>query len=343
MLRSYAVWALAGLVALPADFSLPPPQATGTKASLRGLSAIDDRVVWASGTGGTVMRTVDGGAHWSLISVPDASKLDFRDIEAFDRDSAIIMSSGPGNASRVYRTEDGGKTWKMAFENPDSSGFFDAIAFWNRKDGLLLGDPVDGRFALFRTSDGGRSWNRLIGLPAANSGEGAFAASGTALSVGPRWRAWFATGGVRGARVFRTSDGGRSWLAAQTPLRHDAESAGIFSLAFAHDGLHGIVVGGDYRKPDDATATAASTIDGGVTWTLSAAPPSGYRSGMCLYDRTHAFAAGPSGADTSSDSGATWTYVGGPGYHACAVAGHQIWFSGSDGKITSLQIGALSH
>jgi photosystem II stability/assembly factor-like uncharacterized protein len=248
------------------------------------------------------------------------------------------MSSGPGAASRVYRTEDGGRTWKLSLENPDPSGFFDAIAFWNRKDGLLLGDPVGNRFILYRTSDGGRSWIRLTALPAANPGEGAFAASGTALAVATGGRAWFGTGGVHGARVIRTTDGGRSWQAAETAIRHDAESAGIFSIAVMPDGIHAIAVGGDYRRPDDPAATAAYTTDGGATWTLSTAPPSGYRSGVCFHDRTHAMATGPSGTDRSSDSGVTWTRSNGGGYHACVFAGLHVWFSGSEGRVTSLPV-----
>ena len=50
-------------------------------------------------------------------------------------------------------------------------------------------------------------------------------------------------------------------------------SAGIFSIAF-RDALHGIVVGGDYKKETDAIANVATTDDGGAAW--CAPRPSAY-------------------------------------------------------------------
>ena len=48
------------------------PQSSGATASLRGISAVDDRVAWASGTGGTFLQTTDGGATWHAAKVPGA-------------------------------------------------------------------------------------------------------------------------------------------------------------------------------------------------------------------------------------------------------------------------------
>ena len=61
-----------------------------TKASLRGLSVVNEKVIWASGTGGTVIRTIDGGKSWKVMAVPGAEKLDFRDVEAFDAKTAYL-------------------------------------------------------------------------------------------------------------------------------------------------------------------------------------------------------------------------------------------------------------
>jgi photosystem II stability/assembly factor-like uncharacterized protein len=54
------------------------------KASLRGLCAVSAKVVWASGTRGTFLRTIDGGATWQVGTVQGAENLDFRDVDAFD-------------------------------------------------------------------------------------------------------------------------------------------------------------------------------------------------------------------------------------------------------------------
>src|SRR5262245_40492685 len=126
-----------------------------TTASLRGLSVVSEKVVWASGTGGTVIRTVDGGKDWSVMAVPGAETLDFRGIRAFDDKTAVIISSGPAEKGQahIYRTSNGGKTWQQAFEEKRAGIFFDAVAFWDRKHGIVLSDPVDGKFVLFTTDD----------------------------------------------------------------------------------------------------------------------------------------------------------------------------------------------
>ena len=93
-------------------------QTIDTKASLRGLSVVNEKVIWASGTGGTFLRTVDGGKIWTVGKVPDADKLDFRDVEAFDANTAYLLSIGDGENSRIYKTNDGGATWKLQFKKP---------------------------------------------------------------------------------------------------------------------------------------------------------------------------------------------------------------------------------
>ena len=121
-------------------------QDSGTTAGLRGIDSVDGNVAWASGTGGTVLRTVDGGQHWTRCATPDADKdggtLDFRGVQAWDAQTAIVMASGPGDKSRLYKTEDGCKTWKLLLKNTNPDGFFDAVIFWDRDHGFILGDPV---------------------------------------------------------------------------------------------------------------------------------------------------------------------------------------------------------
>jgi photosystem II stability/assembly factor-like uncharacterized protein len=209
------------------------PTTAPSQASLRGIHAVSDSIVWASGANSTVLRTLDAGTSWQTFAVPGAEGLDFRDIHAWDAQTAIVMSAGPGTKSRLYRTTDGGATWTLSHENKQEKGFFDSIAFWDRKRGILVGDPVDGRFTILITVDGGVSWKPAASqsMPPAAEGEGAFAASGTAIAVSRNGRAWFGTGGEKGGRVFSSTDWGRSWNVFQTPIRHDTASAGVFSLA----------------------------------------------------------------------------------------------------------------
>lgn len=303
---------------------------SGSTASLRGVSAASARVAWASGAKGTVLRTADGGTTWTALRVPD---LDFRDVEAFDAMHALIMSAGPGASSRIYETRDGGVSWRLLFENPDAKGFFDSIAFWDRRRGLIVGDAVEGRMTIFRTGDGGATWTRAETMPAANEGEGAFAASGTAVVVRRGGLAWFGTGGTGGGRVFRSTDWGRTWHAAQTPIRHDNASSGVFSVAF-RDARHGVVVGGDYAKPEEARDNIAFTADGGVTWTAaSGGRPGGFRSAVLFLRDGSLMTAGTGGADVSRDGGLSWTRSGERGYNALSRAGDTVWAVGPQGAI----------
>src|ERR1700752_1403918 len=283
---------------------------TGVSARLRGVSAVNDRVAWASGTSGTVLRTIDGGVSWQPLTVPGAGKLDFRDIDAVDERTAFVLSIGPGEQSRIYKTSDAGTTWMEQFVNRDPKAFFDAMAFWDAKRGIAVSDSVDGQFVILTTTDGGATWTRVPGtaLPPALPNEGFFAASGTNVAVLAPNHVWIGTGAAASSRVLRSKDGGRTWALAQTPVA-SGPSAGIFSIAFA-DATHGIVVGGDYKAESVANDNAAVTSDGGATWTLVKGL-SGFRS-VAAYrpdDATKIIAVGPSGTDVSTDRGKTWTSI----------------------------------
>src|ERR1051325_2341620 len=129
------------LVALAISFQLPTwtLQTSGVTARLRGISAVNRRVAWASGSGSTVLRTEDGGASWKKITVT-SDKLDFRDVDAIDEQTAYVLSIGNGDASRIYKTTDGGITWKLQFRSDDPKAFLDAMSFWDADHGLVIGD-----------------------------------------------------------------------------------------------------------------------------------------------------------------------------------------------------------
>jgi len=266
-------------------------QLSRTEESLRGVSAVSREVVWASGTHGTYLRTVDGGRRWMPGQVPDAGALDFRGVVAFSANEAFLMSSGPGEQSRIYHTADGGQHWELQFTNRDPKGFFDSIAFWDSTHGLVLGDPVPDeagklKFEVLLTDDG-KTWHRVSGtqLPVAMDGEGAFAASNSCISIlqsSPDTNIWFATGG-KVARVFHSPDRGRSWEVFDTPMIHGADSTGIFSIAF-RDAMHGVIAGGDYKRPNDDGPNLAVTDDGGKSWNLSRLRPLAFLS-AAVYDR----------------------------------------------------------
>ncbi len=298
------------LLLVPTILLLTAPQWTiqssGVTARLRGVSAVSDRVAWASGSGSTVLRTDDGGATWQRLTVT-TDAVDFRDVDAVDARTAYVLSIGNGPASRIYKTNDAGATWTLQFRNDDPKAFYDAMSFWDARHGIVIGDSIAGQFCILTTADGGRNWRRVpaSALPPALPSEGAFAASGTNIAVLGKSDAWIGMGAATKARVLRTHDRGRTWKIAETPLAA-AASAGIFSVAF-RDAKHGAVVGGDYTKEKDAVNNLAVTNDGGATWKLVKGL-SGFRSVVAYVPgmKTALLAIGPSGADYSVDDGRTW-------------------------------------
>jgi hypothetical protein len=307
-----------------------------TTASLRGIHNTGGGVAWASGTNGTVLRTEDGGYLWQTCAIPPgAEKLDFRGIQAFDENTAIVMSSGPGDQSRLYKTTDGCQTWKLLFTNPDKEGFWDAIKFSkDRSFGILLGDPVDNIFVVMLTFDGGSKWERQT-LRATQdiNGESVFAASNSSLLASYPGYRLFGTGGRGGPRIISLGAGPTDvyegdvsktkklpWSTSLSAERLNSSSAskssGVFSLAENHDGLDTMVaVGGDYTKPNDRNDTAWTSVfvnspDPKEMFGFHPAqiPPHGYRSSVA-YDPTQKLwiTVGPNGTDISRDDGRNWT------------------------------------
>ena len=309
-------------------------QTSGVKARLRGVSAVSDRVAWVSGANSTVLRTVDGGATWEKLTVT-SDTLDFRDIDAIDAETAYVLSIGNGPLSRIYKTTDGGKTWTLQFRIEDPRVFLDAMSFWDANNGIAFGDSFNSHMFVLTTKDGGREWGRLLpsNLPPALDNEGAFAASGTNIALFGKSHAWIGTGAASKARVLRTSDRGRTWQVADTPLAA-GPSSGIFSIAF-RDAKRGVIVGGDYRKEQEAVDNLAVTNDGGITWTLVKGL-TGFRSVVMYMPGTKTILAfGPTGGDFSRDDGLTWKKIDGPGFDTFSfVRGKSIgWGAGANGAV----------
>ena len=316
--------------------------ASGTTAHFRGLAALSANKAWVSGytaTGGVVFRTLDRGATWQDVSPAGTpATLQFRDIEAFDANHAVVMSSGTGPDSQIYRTADGGQTWTLVFQNTEPNAFYDCMTFFNRKVGLAVSDPPDGlKFRIIKTTDGGRTWNVVdpAGMPPALPGEFAFAASGQCLTSNHGRSAWFGSGGSAQARVFTSRNRGRTWTVSPTPL-NSGPTAGINALAFRSQ-QHGLAVGGDFALPTNSPNNFAKTRNGGRTWDLITGAPAEYRSGATWVKGNTALAVGLSGSDFSKNGGRTWTRFDNGSLDTVDCANpNACWASGANGRVAYL-------
>ena len=317
-------------------------QNSGTTASLRGIDSLGNGVAWASGTGGTVLRTEDGGNHWQLCKTPpDAEKLDFRGVQALDAKTAVVMSSGKGDLSRLYKTTDSCQTWRLVFTNPDADGFFDALHVTDHM-GVVVGDPVGGRFALFASLNSElETWSRFGEQsdfshfkfePSPYAGEALFAASNSNVKGSPKAGIGFVTGGPRGAYFaygLWSEHGVGGYPTAEfakiaIPLAM-SPSAGAFSFdcsAELSNGLHQrcVAAGGDYQSVDSTNGVVAYSSNSGRKWIVSRKPPHGYRSAVTYDASTRTWiTVGPNGTDVSTDDGRNWLALK-PGPHDASDA-----------------------
>ena len=323
----------------------PEVQSSGTSAEFRGLSAASETVVWAAGRNGTYARTTDGGATWRADTVSGASELFFIDVHAVDTSTAYLLGTHfEGGHARIYKTTDGGVHWALQYSDSAPGVFFDGMAFWDADHGVAFSDPVGGSFLIVRTDDGGATWELVPpdNLPAPSPQEAGFAASGTAITVWGTHHVWFGSGGGAMARVFRSSDRGRTWTVAATPLAGSV-TAGIFGIAF-RDSLNGVAVGGDYTKPHESSDNVIRTRDGGLSWEIAGRSlPPGVRYGVTYVPGPGPpilVASGPSGWGYSRDDGTTWAVLEDSlGYNTVSAAqGAVVWAAGTEGRVAVVDL-----
>lgn len=303
---------------------------SSTNISIRGLSVVNDKVVWASGSKGTVARSIDGGKTFEWKKIKGYEHIDFRDIEAFDKKTAIIM--GVASPAYILRTEDGGNSWTKVYENTDSTMFLDAMEFWNDMSGIVIGDPQRGRFFIGRTFDGGKTWQPIpeLNQPIADSGEACFAASGTNIRKLARDEAVFVSGGMV-SNLFKRD------RKISLPLLQGTPTTGANSIAIKKKKTM-IAVGGDFTKPNDTAGNCAVSFDEGETWTKPNQPPSGYRSCVEYLKKRQWITCGLNGVDITNDDGQNWIKISGQSFHVVRKAkkGKTIFLAGSNGKIAKV-------
>jgi photosystem II stability/assembly factor-like uncharacterized protein len=303
---------------------------SGTKTSLRGLSVVDDRVVWVSGSNGTVGRSIDGGTNFKWTTIKGFEKTDFRDIEAFDESVEIIM--GIAEPAYMLRTIDVGETWKVVYENKTKGMFLDAMEFWNENSGIVIGDPIDGKIFIARSFNGGITWQDIPeqNYPIADSGEACFASSGTNIRKLNKQEAVFISGGLKSHLFMRDR---RILL----PIIQGKESTGANSIAVKNERTM-IVVGGDFTTRDSTSKNCCITKNGGISWTAPGVAPHGYRSCVEWLGKKKWITCGLNGVDYSADEGETWKWISKEGFHVCRKAkkSKAVFFAGGDGRIAKL-------
>ncbi|MBL7730271.1 MAG: oxidoreductase [Chitinophagaceae bacterium] len=307
---------------------------SGTKTSLRGLSVVNDNVVWVSGSNGTVGRSNNGGKNWNWFTVKGFEKTEFRDIEAFDASTAIIIAIA--EPAYILKTTDGGETWKTVYQNNTKGMFLDAMDFVGEKYGMVVGDPINGHIFLAETWDGGDSWKEYNAKLPADSGEAFFAASGTNICLFKDKYFMLASGGMRSRLITKDKT-------IDLPIIQGKESAGANSLdVYVQPNLNRsgrmIVVGGDFANDTATTGNCFYSNNGGKTWKAPDVPPHGYRSCVEFLSQKDLLTCGLNGVDYSPNGGRTWNWISKESFNVCRIAklGTAIYLAGNNGKIARI-------
>lgn len=308
---------------------------SGTRTSLRGLSVVNDNVIWVSGSGGMVGKSSTGGKSWKWMTVKGFEKAEFRDIEAFDANTAVIMAIA--EPAYILKTTDGGDTWRVVYENKNKGMFLDAMDFSSSKDGIVIGDPIDGKPFIATTDDSGNTWTEKQTIATVDSGEAFFAASGTNIRLFDHGKYFMVSGGKRSRLI--TNEGATVLPIVQGKETTGANSIDIFDNGIAEKpGNHMIVVGGDFNADSASKNICFVSHNGGKTWQEPKVPPHGYRSCVEYLSKKDLIACGLNGVDFSNDGGRNWKWISKEGFHVCRIAkiGSAVFLAGGNGKIAKL-------
>lgn len=312
---------------------------SGTKSSLRGLSVVNDNIIWVSGSGGTVGKSANGGKTWKWITVPGFEKIEFRDIEGFDANVAVVM--GIGDPAYILKTNDGGDTWKVVYEDKRKGMFLDAMDFSTPRDGIVIGDPIDGKAFVAMTHDSGNTWEELKdNRVTLDSGEAFFAASGSNVKLFENGHFFLVSGGTRSRLITPTGS-------VHLPLLQGKESTGANAIDIFDAGIpikagkRMVIVGGDFAADSLSLRNCVYTKNGGKTWNTPTIPPHGYRSCVEYLSEKSLLACGLNGVDYSNDGGKTWRLVSDEGFHVVKIArvGRSVYLAGNKGRVAKVHFG----
>lgn len=306
---------------------------SGTDASFRSLKVVNNDVIWAGGSKNTVLRSIDGGENWQLITVVDEQFLDFRGIKAFDSQSAIVVSAGLAeeNKAKIFKTNDGGQSWKNVFQTDRNGVFLDGIAFFDNQHGLVIGDPIENKPYILETVDGGETWERMSteNLPDLLDGEASFAASNSCLIVFEN-HVWYALQ----SRILHSNDRGKSWEILESGFPSGATN-GIFGLHFWSE-KEGVVVGGDYKDDKSKQINFAKTVNGGKTWNMMEIESQGLKESASLI-KGKMVIVGTSGTSISTDSGSSWQTLDTEFFHVVDCTEKTCFAIGANGNLARMK------
>jgi photosystem II stability/assembly factor-like uncharacterized protein len=219
---------------------------------LKGITYLDTGVGIAVGMHGTILRTTDGGTHWTTC----ASGTEFPLLAVSSKHASVAYIVG--ERGTILRSKDRGANWNM--QRSGTLLHLRGVSVLDANLGIAVGDSG----AILRTTNAGQNWIRhSSGVTSPLRGV-CFTDANTGTVVGDN------------GTILRTTNGGIVWNAQSGPVRADLHAVFFF------DANTGTAVGCTLKSGDPEFDVVFRTTDGGEHWS---------RQSTGIKNRTHTLAA----------------------------------------------------
>ena len=263
------------LPAMVAAMLLTGAHGVHAQASLSGVQFCGTSMAVAVGSGGTLLRSNDGGVNWSSVNSGVSSYLLALSFPSSSVGTAV--GGDPINGTQtVLHTANSGSSWSS--QSTGSTQPLLGVGFADANNGFAVGY----RGTILHTTNGGSTWeNQVTGVltPLDNI---ACIDANTATIVGDL--------GV----IMRTTNGGASWSQQSSGTASD-----LYGVHFTSSST-GTAVG--------INGTILRTVNGGATWTKQTSGTTNYLNAVYFRDANNGWAVGNNGVILhTTNGGSSWT------------------------------------
>lgn len=287
-------------LALIAQLEWVNPSPSGNR--LNGIFFIDSEYGWAVGSGGTILKTTDGGVEWKDISSWYSS--DLYKVQFLNRKVGWIVGGETYNGV-VLKTTDGGETWvDLNPVTPYSNGFT-KLKFFSENFGY-----ISGFNGVYKTTNGGDTW--------LDKG-------------GPNWTTVLcfidsSTGFIANTlgSIYKTTNGADTWNEVLPK-----EKTWFRDIKFLDDRTGWFIADGLY----DEYTIIYKTTDGGDTWSPVDSMDGLVHYEMEIINKDTILICGQKGVLRSTDGGENWANEspnGGDDYFDMTYNNNKLWIVGGD-------------